>query len=134
MAHRRTHLFVMFRPGCATSFLYVFFQYFMWLMFLCLGLCGGGGLGTWSRHCAGAHTLGEFGADSVLARGGGLLSPQTRAQSACPRQNLSSGILWIDFRNEYFGFPCFFLRNIFNSDYISLYISKQRLHHFFDFL
>ena len=46
-------------------------------MFLCPGLCGGGGLGTWSRHGAGAHTLGEFGADSVPARVGGLLSPQS---------------------------------------------------------
>ena len=45
-------------------------------MFLCRGLCGGGGLGTWSRHGAGAHALGWFGADSVPARGGGLLSPQ----------------------------------------------------------
>jgi len=48
----------------------------MWLMFLCLGLCGGGGLGTWSRHGAGAHTLGGFGADSVPARSGGSPFPQ----------------------------------------------------------
>ena len=34
-------------------------------------------LGTWSRHGAGAHTLWGFGADSVLARVGGLLSPQS---------------------------------------------------------
>ncbi len=63
----------MFRSACATSFLYVFFSLFVSLMFLCPGLCGGGGLGTWSRHGAGAHTLGGFVADSVPARGGGLL-------------------------------------------------------------
>jgi hypothetical protein len=36
-------------------------------------------LGTWSRHGACAHTLGRFGADSIPARVGGLLSPQMRA-------------------------------------------------------
>ena len=79
-------LFVMFLSGCATSFLYVFFLLVVWLMFLCPGLCGGGGLGTWSRHCAGAHTLGGFGADSVLARGGG--SPFPRSLNGLLYKNL----------------------------------------------
>ena len=73
----------MFLSGCATSFLYVFLSLVVWLMFLCLGLCGGGGLGIWSRHCAGAHTLGGFGADSVPARGGGLFSPQSLNGLGC---------------------------------------------------
>ena len=92
--YRRIFLFVIFLSGCATSFLYVFFLLVVWLMFLCPGLCGGGGLGTWSRHCAGAHTLGGLRADSVPARGGGSPSPQSL-----------NGLLYKNFKYEGIALP-----------------------------